>query len=638
MALDELNNQLYSRDHAKDREKVENLYEPGGDLKNVSHIEIDGEDWKPITHQEKLSEKIEFWWAENKRRVIIGACIVLALGGAVFFGYQWYKKFFSEGNTVVTIAASDEVKSGEMLPVTVKVTNENRTVLENVKISLEYGSSFSPEVPYAGWQVNGGRAEIAVGELAPGESKEVTLSGKLFASKGSVAIFKTVAQYNPQKISGVYEARNEREVRVLSSPLTLEVKAPQQLVTGQPLDYELVYKNESNNVLDNIRIKATFPEGFTFTGASPPTAARDIWILGTFRPGDSGKIVVSGTLSGVWNEKKEVKFSLGYETGDGKFVTYNEGVAITQIIASPLSVKQVANEEAKLTANPGDILTYTIEYKNNGDQGVREAIITTRFENPEFLDWQNLDLPRGYFDEANKQLIWKASDIPELRTLAPGQGGTLNFTVPVISDFSTQGVVKNKAIVSETTIDSPDLAGTLSQNKLVGSNKLVVTLGTLVGFQAFAYYNDDSTIDNEGPVPPEVGETTQYSLRFRVSNPANEVSNGKVVVTLPTYMKYTETKFPEAATLEYKERTNELIWTVGTVSPGAPQELRAQVEFRPISNQANKEFIFFNKALFTARDNFAKQDIILELDEKTSFLPEDTGLPVNASVVVKRGD
>jgi hypothetical protein len=291
-----------------------------------------------------------------------------------------------------------------------------------------------------------------------------------------------------------------------------------------------------------------------------------------------------------------------------------------------------------LTANPGDILTYTIEYKNHSDQGVREAIITTKFENPEFLDWENLDLPRGYFDEENKQLIWKASDIPELKTLAPGQGGTLTFTVPVISDFSTQGAVKNKAIISEAIIDSPDITGALAQNKLIGSNKLVVTLGTLIGFQASAYYNDDSTIDNEGPVPPEVGETTEYSLRFRISNPANEISNGKVVVTLPTYIKYTGTKVPEDATVEYKDRTNELIWTVGTVSPGAPQELRVQVAFRPISTQAGKEFILFNRALFTARDNFAKQDISLSLEEKSSFLTEDTALPNNASIIVKRGN
>ncbi len=638
MSLEDLNEKLYSRNHADDREHVEEFYTAEKELKNISHLEIDGEDWQPVHHQNTFAEKVEFWWAEHKRQVVITGIILAVLGVAGFFGYSWYKKFFSEGNTNLTLMLPTEVKSGEVLSIGVMVKNDNRTPLENVKITVEYGSSFVPEVPTGDWVASKERAEIAVGTLAPGETKEAEIMGKLFASKGSVAVIKAVVQYNPQKISGVYEARHEQEVRILSSPLTMRVEAPQQLVTGQALDYELTYKNESNQVLDNIRIKADFPEGFQFTGANPPTNERDIWVLGTFRPGDTGKIVVSGTLDGVWNEKKEVKFSLGYEAGNGDFVTHNEGIATTQITASPLSVRQVVNEKPNTTANPGDILTYTIEYKNNSDQGIREAIISVKFENPEFLDWSNLDLPRGYFDETSKQLVWKASDIPELRNLAPGQGGTVNFTIPVIRDFSTQGVVKNKAVVSQATIDSPDISGNLSQNKLIGSNKLSVTLGTLVGVEVFGYYNDDSSIDNTGPIPPEVGETTTYTLRFRVSNPANEISDGRLVVTLPTYIRYTGTKLPEDRSVEYKDRTNELVWNVGSLAPGAIQELRAQVSFKPNSTQADKGFLFFSQAIFTARDSFPGQDIRLVLGEKDSFLPEDKSLPPTASTVRKKGN
>lgn len=640
MGLEDLNSQLYSRDQADERAKVENPYDPDleNNLKanNVSRLEVDGQSWAPIVHEETFGEKIREWLRVHKKGVYIGVAVavVAAIAGAA--SWYWYTQFFSERNTLITIQTEEQAKSGEAVTATIAVQNENRTALENVKIIVELPDGFVADVPMKdGWTVQGRRAEKLVGSVARDQEIEATFSGKIFGNKGAIVVFKGIAEYTPAKISGVYQVSAESKTTILSSPLTLQVNGPQELVTGQDVQYEVIYKNESNETFDNVRLRAFFPQGFSFKNANPGTSSFDTWSLNTFRPGDTGKIIVIGSLEGVWNEAKETRFALGYEAGDGEFVIYNEENTSTKIIASPLSIKQVVNQGKGGALTPGQILTYDIQYQNNSNQGYRDAIVSIAFENPEFLDWTNLDLPQGAYNQSTKTITWRANEISELAALAPGTIGNLTFSIPVISDFSTVGVVKNKAIISKATIDSPDIQSTLSQNKLIGSSTVNMPLGTLVGFQIYAYHNDEY-IETDGPLPPEAGEKTEYVLRLRVTNPANDVTQGKVSLSLPGYMRFTGKKSPEDSNVSYNDRTNEVTWVLGTLSPGSSKEIRIQTEFSPGDNLIGKDFLMVQSATFTGRDNFAKQDIVLPLERKDNTLSDnESDLPAGYTKVVK---
>lgn len=640
MGLEDLNSQLYSRDQADERAKIENPYDPdlANNLKanNVSRIEIDGHSWEPIEHQETITEKLGAWFQKHKKGVYIGVGVFAFLAIAGGASWYWYTQFFSERNTIVAIRTEEQVKSGEVVKAVITVQNENRTVLENVKIIIELPEGFVADVPVPDdWTLQGRRAEKMVGSLARDQKIDTEFSGKIFGNKGAITVFKAIVEYTPAKISGVYQVSSESKTLILSSPLTVQVNGPQELVTGQDLEYEVIYKNESNETFDNVRLKAFFPEGFTFKSANPGTSSFDTWSISTFRPGDSGKIIVQGSLEGIWNATKESRFALGYEAGNGEFVTYNEGSASTKIIASPLSIKQVVNQGNSTALTPGQILTYDIQYQNNSNQGYRDAIVSVSFENPEFLDWSNLDLPQGAYNQSTKTITWRANEISELAALAPGTIGNLTFSIPVISDFSSVGAVKNKAIISRATIDSPDIQSTLSQNKLIGSSTVNLALGTLVGFQLYSYHND-SFIETDGPLPPEAGEKTEYVLRLRVTNPANDVTQGKVSLVLPGYMRYTGKKYPDSSNVSYNERTNEVTWVLGTLNPGSSQEVRIQTEFAPGDNLIGKDFMMIQSATFTGRDNFTKQDISLPLERKDNTLSdEEKDLPAGYNKVVK---
>lgn len=631
MGLEDLNEKLYSRDQAEEPVKIENPYEP--DLAqnlakhNISHLEMDGESWAPVHHQKTFQEKLSFWWADHQRQAYIigGIAVFLAVvGGASWY---WYQQFFSERNTVISIVAEEQVKSGEQVTPTVVIRNENHTSLENVKIIIELPQGFVASVPVDGWNIQGNRAEKLVGAVARDQEVKASLPGKIFGNKGSIALFKGMAEYTPAKVSGVYEVSAEAKTVILSSPLTLQVTGPQELVTGQELEYEVIYKNESNETFDNVRLKAFFPPGFSFKSSNPGTNSFDTWFLNTFRPGDTAKIVVRGSLEGAWNETKEARFALGYESGAGEFVSYNEGTTSTKIIASPLSIKQVVNQGNTNAVTPGTILSYDIQYQNNSNQGYRDVIVSVNFDNPEFLDWANLDLPQGTYNQSTKTISWRTSEVPELRALAPGAIGNLTFNIPVIADFSNAGTIKNKAIISKATIDSPDIQSTLSENKLIGSSTSSIALGTLVGFQISAYH-EDSVIETDGPLPPESGEKTEYVLRLQVSNPANDVTQGKAVVALPGYMKFTGKKSPDDGSISYNERTNEISWTIGTLNPGTRKEMRVQTEFAPGDDMKGKSFQMFQSALFTGFENFTKQNISLPLESKGNALSdEEKSLP-----------
>jgi hypothetical protein len=234
-----------------------------------------------------------------------------------------------------------------------------------------------------------------------------------------------------------------------------------------------------------------------------------------------------------------------------------------------------------------------------------------------------LALKRGAYDAARGIIIWKASDIPGLGKIEPGASGEITFSVPVIATVPAENE-KNLAIRSVAKIDSPDIPASIGSNKIIGSNMLLVKLNSLVGIDAKALY-DDVFFPNSGPFPPKVGQETSYTLHLNVTNSSNDLKQARVSAILPTGVHYNGKFAPGKETVAWSERTNELVWELGTFVPtrGASRELVFQVTTVPSPSNVGKLLILMNRATFTAKDAFTDQDIRVEKGEVDSFLRED---------------
>ncbi|MFZ2300135.1 MAG: hypothetical protein WAW00_03310 [Candidatus Moraniibacteriota bacterium] len=627
MGIEDLNEKLHGRDIHLGRAERHTPFDPGrgaGDSNAPSQFQKT-EAWQQPVVKPSLIQRFSLADVETRRRrkniaIVIGSIAGLILLGGLIFKVR--SMLFSEERVAVSIAGPKDVASAEETTFTITYANDNWAGLNDATLVLVYPESFRLQAGST-VRVNGALAEIPLGGIKANTQGKVPITGKFYGSKGDLVYFKATLRYTPKGVSSIFEKTVEFGVNVASSALSFEITAPLELATGQDVEYVIDYGNKSDEQFSNLRVKLEYPSGFHFVGADPkPSEGDSVWYLGNFKARADGKIIVRGVLSGVREERKLIRGMIGFFQGDGTFVAYAENERQTRIMASPLSISQMVNELTDIAVNPGDTLRYVIRYKNDGTIGVRDAIVTLEID-PSFLDVGRLSLLSGAYDAARKTIVWKASDIPGLGRLEPGASGEITFSVPTTKTFTaTSG--KDIAIRSVAKIDSPDIPTPIGANKIIGSNTLYVKLNALVGIGIKPLYTD-MTFVNSGPVPPQVGKETSYTVHLNITNSSNDIRQSRVSVILPTGIRYGGKFFPTGETLAFNERTNELTWELGTFAAtrDTPRALAFQISAVPGSNQEGRPLALIKNITFTGQDAFTGQDIRVESGERDNYLRDD---------------
>lgn len=271
---------------------------------------------------------------------------------------------------------------------------------------------------------------------------------------------------------------------------------------------------------------------------------------------------------------------IGYFGGDGKFVAYGSSEQMTRMVIPPLAITQTINGKSDITVNAGDSLNFVVKYQNNGDIGLRDAIVTMKLDS-DVLDYRQLSRESGSYDVTNHTLIWKASDIPGLARLNPGDSGSITFTIPVLNPIPSGVSGKNFSLQTTAKIDSPDIPTPSGENKIIASNTLLTKVNSAVAIDFFLAQNDP-VLAGHGPIPPVAGQETLYTLKFRLSNEYNDVNNAKLTISLPSSSRYQKRFVPDTDSVTWNERT--MSWChLATYKAlrGKKQELLFQVAVTP---------------------------------------------------------
>jgi hypothetical protein len=632
MGLQDLNENIYSRDYEGGR-KAHSDYAPG--TGSTDNVEFGAERWNSTAPVRKTpqSRVIDFFSTKWKW-VIIGLSALVFLAVLVNLAVL-REMLFTDNRVSFEVVGPNEVASAETVRYVVRYGNGNILPMNEVEISLSFPESFRIDKS-EGVTISGNSATLSVGTVGGRSSGEVAFSGKFYGSKGSLAYIKAKMVLVPSGVSSRFEHETQVGVTIASSPLVLEVSAPQEIASGNEVEYVFAYRNDSDLSFSNLRVKAEYPQGFRFNSAEPrPSDAENSWRLGNLLPHATGEIRVRGVITGSRDEAKVVRVSLGTLRGDDTVLAYDQRERLTRIVVSPLTVTQTVNEKTDISVNPGDTLNYKIQYSNDGDIGLRDAIITVEV-NATYLDMTKLRTSGGSYDAAKNIIIWKAPDFPELARLGPRQGGNLTFSVPVRSDVGVSDEAgKHLSVRTLAKIDSPDIPFSTPSAKVIASNALEVRIGSIVDYEVAGYYFD-TAVPNTGPIPPKSGSETTYTIRFKVTNYLNDLVRAKVSTSLPTGVRYTGKKSPENEPFSYNERTGEIVWDIGSIWGGGKiaKEIAFQVAIVPGPNEIGKSPNLLLGSVFEAEDAFTKNVVRIERGAKTTALNEDAALPESGSVVV----
>ena len=174
---------------------------------------------------------------------------------------------------------------------------------------------------------------------------------------------------------------------------------------------------------------------------------------------------------------------------------------------------------------------------------------------------------------------------------------------------------------------------------LNNSDSSVIRIISDVGFATKALYYS-GIFTNTGPVPPQVGKETTYTVVWSLSNTSNSISKGIVRSSLPSWMKFTNKISPESEDVTYNPSTREIVWNIGRIPRGTgiatvDKSVSFQVAFTPSLSQVRTTPVIVNEAVLTGHDDFANVDVRVSKSSIRTQLENDPSFPPGGGTVVE---
>ena len=611
----------------KVEEKRENQVKAPADYKPAIAKMFQDEAGQPLD-MSKL-EKVK----KNKRGLylkIIGFLIVLlAVSLAGFFVFFRDKKF-KEGDVVLEISGAENVAAGEETTLTVQYLNQGQAFLGNLELSLTYpeGFTYKSSEPESD---NTYHQYWKLGNLGSGRGGEVKITGQIIGEVGAAKPFTAKLSYKPSNFNSTFESEASFSANISSSIIGVEIEGAKRVIAEKETTYKIIYKNDSTEALEKIRIIVVYPEGFSAKSAEPNFfEGKNVWQIDRVEAGNEGEIKLTGIFSGQPNEMRELKFQVGLLDSQGKFNPQVEKTLLVLIISPELTLDLKINgssENQPLTL--GEILTYYLKYKNNSDLEIKDLSLTANLSN-EFLDFSTLadDLKGKVIED---KITWMKDQIPGFASFKPGEEGEITFKIEVKDKISLSGSEdKNFTLTSQFAGQSASLEELGGGTLTAVSNKIEQKINSQIGLSGEArYYSEENEALGSGPLPPQVGKTTVYKIFWYLTNTSNELTTVTVTTTLPADIYWTgQNKVLSAGDLTFDSVSRTVTWSINKVPVGTGQifpQLSAsfEVSTTPAAADVGYPKILTDKTNLSATDSFTAAALAASFDSLTSDLKND---------------
>lgn len=613
MSLEDLNEAVYQRDF-RSRSQSTNRSENAQDVPwgEHDHAKPSVDRWadtvpqEPSPEERMQTEKHQILHRRKKVLFIaIGTLFVLMLVG--FFGQRLF--LFDTAGIIVQMTGPEIVRTGDEVVLTIEYRNNNWLGVNNAELTVSFPESFKPRQT-DGWNLALSRATYTIPGISGQGSGRVTLTGTLQAFEKKTAFFKAILRSSPKGITNPTETTGQWTVAVDASALTLEIAGPPSLTVGQSLEYVVKYRNESTESIEAIQLVAEYPDGFVPTHFDPkPTRDENRWVLGRIDAKTDGSITIKGEMRGSSGDARRLMVRLGKEQGDGEFLSLAQEEKLTKVLSPPLSVELVVNNGSKKAINPGDFLMNRVLFQNNSNAGIRDIVATVSI-NGEYMNMGELSAPRGVkYDPSRQALTFRASEVPELQSLEPGEKGEFSFGLKVRSDLALLGK-NNIEITTKVILDSPDFPRGQNTTVFVSQSQSSTRVNAAAKPIIQVDYADQQ-FPNTGPFPPRIGEPTTYTVRLSISAELNTINDARWSMVLPSSTQFVEVLAGDQKMLKHNIRTGQLIWELGSLEPsvGNTRQAIIRISFTPSPGISKLDAYLINDGSFTGKDSFTGENI-----------------------------
>ena len=612
-----------------------------------------GETFEERMHEPDLApppkEKQLGWWRGNAPKGpsrlrawlpwIIGVGIAVALGIVLIWVLIAPSTFFDTKSVDIVILGQQEVQSGDRIVWTVEVVNKNKVALDSAAIVFNYPEGARSVGESEAKVLTRERRELSV--VPAGQHVRETFDAHVFGGQQQERNVSALIEFRPSGASATFAKTAEFSFTIVRSPVSVAIDVPSDIRAGQQLSVVVNYASQADYVVSDVGVELVLPAEFVFDRANPKELKKElkpegtvvIWRLGDVRPAESGSMRVEGTLGGKELDPKSFRAIIGVVDPKSNGVTepYDDVIVATTLRPPFLEVRMESNN----VIQPGGEVTVRVFWRNNLPVEVRNPILEI-IGGGNALEPLSLRPSSGSFRE--NAMIWQSSSYSPFQLVPPGGSGVVEFKFRVQNNLARDSKdPRPVANFTATLRPTADVAG-FEGVDIRGTSSLEVKVTTRFTFAARGIYFNAS-IPTSGPVPPQVGSETTYTIVWSFVNMSNDVDGVVVRSSLPSHMMFKNIINPANADITFEESSGFITWRVGRVPAGTgfvrpAMQAAFQVGLTPIPIQVGSEPVLLRESAATGRDMFTGQEFRLTSSEVTTSLRDDPSITSQQRQVV----
>lgn len=579
----------------------------------------ENEQIKPASDQTQLTSDIQpmaesqskfaRFYSENKWymfAIIVGLVVIGVLAVVAFWPRKQERT--EAAKVQLTVDSAETAPAGGEIIYKIKILNQDSAKLVDMNLELVYdsGVTYVSSTPKA---ENISGTSFSVPDLANGQNAALIIKVNAQGSVNEEKKLLARLRYRFDNFNSPFSQESVFTTKLVAADVVLDISGPEQTNSGEEVGYDIFYRNSSDKDIDNARIQVTFPDSFKPSQSDPPASlSNNVWNLSTLKANQSGKISVKGMYTSSPGQSYNLKVDLLALDDQGDYFTQSSTNFTTSISTQPISVEVKTSSVKDGVVDPGGQVSAEVNYRNNTQTlqtGVQVVVELDTF----VIIPGSIQTENGYIQD--QTITWNGASSSSLEKLGPGESGKLRFQFKV-KDPATDGGDKNLFIKILPRVKS-------NQNlQFMSGSKLELKIASPAELtQAVSHAG--------GSLPPKVGQSSSFKVRFSILNSSNDLSDGILQGFIPVGVNLDQNSITqqEKNSVKFDSSTGKLTWNVGPVpahsGQGQPERyLEFIVSTTPSLAQLNQALNLFKTVSFSAKDSFTGQGISQDITAITT--------------------
>ena len=566
-----------------------------------------------------------------------------AVGIAYYVSVSGIDRTVSTSKINIVTQGPAVTDGGAVVPLVIRIANRNPIAIRDVSLTVTY--------PDGSYGKDGGTAHVSGGVFSwevidSGEVASARIAPILYGLSGERKNIRYELRYLADGSSQPTKINDSYGVLLRSSPLHVSTPRHTTPIAGKEFSFSVTVRSDTAETPPDAFLVLDYPSGFVPTGFSsrPADAGAARWRVPYLRSGEEFTLTVRGVIrGGERNEQAIIARVFAKPSGiasDSEVVVAREETVFS-IGKSFLGVTLDLNGDGTdVVVSPGGEVEAEVTWENQDSDRLQNMILTATVSGSGLDESSIRPGSGGYFDEISRNIIWDQQQSDAFSSVAVGGSGSVSFDFRILPN-RTEFDQAEKSVRVSVSAEARRAAtgGTESIRDIAVADVSVRSVLQVVGNTV----RKTASVPNSGPVPPRVGKTTSYALKYFIKNTGSTVSD--VVLRIPLAREAVLTK--ETAGIlghewVYDRESHAVTVTIPSLAPVGPRSRRLlefQVLVTPLGRDVGRVLPLTKQSSYGAYDTYTREEISGSVPALTTRITaEPTDGPYAGVVVAGEGD